>query len=627
MKTRFNKIISVLLVLIMLVSAVPLTVSAATSGMCGDNLYWSFDEATGELTISGEGEMIEDVYYNCPWQDYKQDIKSVVIEDGVTCIDAVAFYYYRSLSSVTIGNSVTGIKPSAFEGCSNLIDITISDSVTHIDEDVFAGTGYYNNDLNWENGVLYIGNHLIDAKDTISGSFKIKNGTKCIAESAFYNCDNLTSLYVPGSVTSIGWLGCENLADVYYDGTEDKWKNVEKSGGNNSVFNADIHFLTEEDVELNVTQLSKDGNTITAALDLTSGTFNSIDLAFEMSGLVCTSIEKGDFDENSEALFVSNTASNATNNIAIASFDGVTPGTLAVVTLEVIDDSYSFNVKATACDVLVDDESIAVEPIISSDVSGFEHRYSAVVTPPTCTHRGYTTYTCPCGEKYIGDYVGSTGHSFTEWISVREPDCVNYGEEYRYCLNCEDEETRFPEPNGKHSYSSVVTEPTCTEQGYTTYTCHCGESYVGDYVSSTGHTPGEWEVTAPATSLADGTKVLKCSVCSTVLDTQSIPKLGCVNSVSIDNLSMQYKTSATFAPVIVADNGVEYSVTYSSSDPSVASVDENGIVTALGTGSAEITCTVTDEYGNVVTDTATVEVKYVWWQWIIVILLFGWIWY
>lgn len=625
MKTRFNKILSVLLVLIMLVSAVPLTVSAATSGMCGDNLYWSFDEATGELTISGEGEMIEDVYYTCPWQDYKQDIKSVVIEDGVTCIDAVAFYYYRSLSSVTIGNSVTRIKPSAFEGCSSLINITISDSVTHIDEDVFAGTGYYNDNLNWENSVLYIGNHLIDAKDTVSGSFKIKNGTKCIAESAFYNCDNLTSLYVPGSVTSIGWLGCENLADVYYDGTEEKWKNVEKSGGNNSVFNADIHFLTEEDVELNVTQLSKDGNIITAAIDLTSGTFNSIDLAFEMNGLVCRSIEKGAFAEESGVLFASNPASNAKNNIAIASFDGITPGNLAVVTLEVIDDSYSFNVKATDCEA-VGDENVKVEPIITSSVSGFEHRYSSVVTDPTCEDEGYITYTCPCGETYVDDYVDPLGHDMGGWEEITPATCTETGEETRGCSRCEYTETREI-PVIPHSHKAVVTPPTCTEQGYTTYTCSCGDTYIDSYVAKAGHTPGEWVVTVLATSLTDGTKVLKCSVCTTVLDTQSISRFGSVNSVSIDNLSMQYKTSLALTPVITVDSGVEYTVSYSSSDPSVATVDENGNVYAAGKGTAEITCTVTDEYGNVASDTATVEVKYVWWQWIIVILLFGWIWY
>ncbi len=300
---------------------------------------------------------------------------------------------------------------------------------------------------------------------------------------------------------------------------------------------------------INVTVISKEGNIITAAIDLTGGTFNSIDLAFEMKGLVCKSIQKGAFAEESGVLFASNPAYNATNNIAIASFDGITPGNLAVVTLEVIDDSYSFNVKATDCEA-VGDENVKVVPIITSSVSGFEHRYSF-----------------------------------------------------------------------------VVTDPTCTEQGYTTYTCSCGDTYVDDYVEEAGHTPGEWIVTVPATSLTDGTKVLSCSVCTTVLETQSISKFGSVNSVSIDNISMQYKTSAALTPAIITDSGVEYTVAYSTSDPSVASVDENGNVYAAGKGSAEITCTVTDEYGNVASDTATVEVKYVWWQWIIIILLFGWIWY
>ncbi|MBQ8783016.1 MAG: Ig-like domain-containing protein [Clostridia bacterium] len=299
---------------------------------------------------------------------------------------------------------------------------------------------------------------------------------------------------------------------------------------------------------IDVTQLSKEGNTITAAIDLTSGTFNSIDLAFEMSGLVCKFIEKGSFPTDSDVLFVCNPSSK-TNNIAMISYDGIAPGNLAVVTLEVTDDSYSFNVKATACCV-TDGKNIDVEPEITNNVSGFEHRYSSAVTDPTCTQKGYTTYTCPCGDSYIGDYVDETGH-----------------------------------------------------------------------------TPGEWEITVPPTSLKDGSKQLTCGVCTAVIDTELIPKFGSVQSVAVDDISLQYKSSAEIIPEIVADSGVEYTVTYSSSDSDIAYVDENGEIYAAGKGSAEITVTVTDEYGNVATDTATVEVRYVWWQWIIVILLFGWIWY
>jgi hypothetical protein len=104
----------------------------------------------------------------------------------------------------------------------------------------------------------------------------------------------------------------------------------------------------------------------------------------------------------------------------------------------------------------------------------------------------------------------------------------------------------------------------------------------------------------------------------------ALPK---VNSVSVDDIEMNYKNSATLNPVIDVDEGVSYTVTYTSSKPSVAKVDDNGNVYGAKKGSTEITVTVTDEYGNTVSDTCKVNVTYAWWQWIIVIVLFGWIWY
>lgn len=62
--------------------------------------------------------------------------------------------------------------------------------------------------------VLYIGNHLIDAKTTISGSYTIKSGTKCIGSAVFEDCTSLTSITIPDSVTGIGayaFQGCEDL--------------------------------------------------------------------------------------------------------------------------------------------------------------------------------------------------------------------------------------------------------------------------------------------------------------------------------------------------------------------------------------------------------------------------------
>lgn len=100
-----------------------------------------------------------------------------------------------------------------------------------------------------------------------------------------------------------------------------------------------------------------------------------------------------------------------------------------------------------------------------------------------------------------------------------------------------------------------------------------------------------------------------------------------VTSVSVDDTSLIYKGSATITPTVNMTGNVNYTVSYVSSNPSVAQVDENGNIYAAKTGSATITVTVTDEYGNKVTDTCDVNVQYTWWQWIIVIVLFGWLWY
>ena len=100
-----------------------------------------------------------------------------------------------------------------------------------------------------------------------------------------------------------------------------------------------------------------------------------------------------------------------------------------------------------------------------------------------------------------------------------------------------------------------------------------------------------------------------------------------VKSVSIGDITLNYKKSTTLNPTIKADEGAEYTVKYESSNPKVASVDKNGKVTALKKGTAKITCTVTDSNGNTVSDTCNVTVKYNFGQWLIIILLFGWIWY
>ena len=70
------------------------------------------------------------------------------------------------------------------------------------------------------------------------------------------------------------------------------------------------------------------------------------------------------------------------------------------------------------------------------------HSYTTTVTAPTCTEKGYTTYTCACGDGYVDDYVEATGHSFGDWIEVKAPTCDTEGKDRKICKNCGEEQYR-----------------------------------------------------------------------------------------------------------------------------------------------------------------------------------------
>ena len=98
------------------------------------------------------------------------------------------------------------------------------------------------------------------------------------------------------------------------------------------------------------------------------------------------------------------------------------------------------------------------------------HSYTAAVTAPTCTAAGYTTHICSCGDSYKDSYVDALGHNYVSGA----------------CTRCNAKDPNYQAPH-THSYTAAVTAPTCTAAGYTVYTCSCGNSYKDNYTDALGH--------------------------------------------------------------------------------------------------------------------------------------------
>ena len=188
-------------------------------------------------------------------------LASVTMPDMLKSIGKAAFKDCKALTAIEIPAGITTIEASAFQNCVLLETITLPDSVTKIGYDAFYRTKYYDTESNWENKVLYVGNHLIKAMaaetDTLTpivGDYSVKAGTKTIADGAFYYCARLTSVTLPDGVESIGesafyYCGklksitipksvmkigdlavgfCNGLTDIYFKGTETEWQAIQK---------------------------------------------------------------------------------------------------------------------------------------------------------------------------------------------------------------------------------------------------------------------------------------------------------------------------------------------------------------------------------------------------------------
>ena len=212
----------------------------ATSGTCGKNAAWKLDDK-GTLTVSGTGDMDAALDRNpCPWKDFKDEIKAVVIGKGITsigmgmfsdcknltsvsfpstlkAINTYSFTGCEALGSVVIPDGVTNIGSSSFAGCKKLSDVTIPKSVTYIGALAFSGTAWFEAQKSIDDPFIIINGLLVYVYYDLSGDVVIPETVSKICEQAAERRSKITSLTIPETVTEIGYnafLGCSSLKTV-----------------------------------------------------------------------------------------------------------------------------------------------------------------------------------------------------------------------------------------------------------------------------------------------------------------------------------------------------------------------------------------------------------------------------
>lgn len=262
------------------------------SGKCGDNLTWTLS-SDGVLTIDGTGEMYDFSLSSNAWSDYSDNIKTVIVNYGVTHIGDYAFNACTNLCSVTLPESVISIGHNAFYRCDSLTSIILPESVSSIGKAAFRGCKAltavniptsitsienYTFDnceslatINIPKSVISIGLYAfgscaslnsIDIPESVTsigyGAFSrctsltsvtIPKSIASIETYTFNNCTSLASIYIHESVTSINkeaFFECTSLSDVYYSGNQEQWDSISIDSGNDPLLNATIHYQSAE---------------------------------------------------------------------------------------------------------------------------------------------------------------------------------------------------------------------------------------------------------------------------------------------------------------------------------------------------------------------------------------------
>ena len=435
---------------------------------CGDKTY------TGETTTRDDcSECGGEVKYAVEGGYLTFDKKTGTVTD---CDSSVT---KANIPHTIKGATVTCIGNGAFGWCKSLTGVTIPDSVTSI-----GGSAFY--------GCTSLTNVTIpDSVTSIGGS-------------AFGNCKSLTNMTIPDSVTLIGngaFLGCTSLTSVTIPDSV-------TSIGERAF--SECTSLTSVTIPDSVTSIGEQA--FSECTSLTSVTIpDSVTSIGNGAFASCTSltgiwVAEGNNDYSSDASGV------------LFNKDKITlvqcPGTFREYTIP--DSVTSIGEQAfMGCSSLT---SVTIPDSVTSIHWGAFYdctSLASVTIPDSVTSIGAWAFR-DCTSLTDVYYAGSEAQWKAISISSNgNDDLLTANIHYNYVSHT-------------HSYKDVVTAPTCTEKGYTTHTCSCGDSYVDTYTDALGHAWDSGKVTKQPTATETGIRTYTCTRCSAT-KTETIPATGSVD--------------------------------------------------------------------------------------------------
>jgi len=585
-----KRIVSIGLALCVMFIMLPVSVFAAEivdNGMCGDNVSWVLDNE-GTLFISGSGVMYDwDLNAgDAPWYDYREQVVSINISEGITSIGEAAFSSFTNLESVSIPNSVKYIETFAFYRCEKLGYIYLPSSVTDIGNYVFA---YCDNLMEIEvsddnNSFCSIDGVLYDnSKTTLitwpcgKGNGSIYNGVSTIAENAMYGCDKITEIVIPASVTLIeryGIRSCANLRNITIekDPVFGHLALTDCENLENFYVNSDSTLYCSEDGVL----FSKDKTTLVRCpaakrsisisdkiTELSNQAFDECQLLTEIQipGSVqkigeqafsgCRSLSKlvipsgikeisGFIFSNSTSLstvYIPSSVSSigqwaffSCRSIKHVLFEGTKD---QWDTIEKDDIELSEDVVITYNYILGDEYHVydndTDDHCNICDNLRIECEVNETVNVEITTSSSYDFVLKGEGAKYVNAQKVSISFIFSD----NERKCVTeyaltFSQPGKYELLFWDENYYKVYPftaeikAHEHIYSTETIDPSCAETGYTTYTCACGDSYISGEVPALGHDEVLHEAVSVTCTTDGKTEGISCKRCGAVLQAQEI---------------------------------------------------------------------------------------------------------